>query len=92
MFGVTKCPKCENASFKLVIFEPVGANYKMNFIQCAHCNTPVGVAEYYDSGVLLKKQEKTLEKHSTALDDIETRLRHVEHIVVQVANFLNQRR
>lgn len=50
--------------FKLVMQEPYGSNVKMNFVQCSACNTPIGVADFYNTGsqlVNLKKQVDSLE-------------------------------
>lgn len=91
MFGVTKCPKCENGSFKLQEFEPSGGSYKLIFIQCSSCNTPVGVTEYYDSGAVLEEHKAIHLKHSQQLDDMQRRVQNIEHVVSQIGNFLNQR-
>lgn len=91
MFGASTCGKCGGKSFKLQRVEPSGSRVAMNFIQCSGCGTPVGVAEYYDAGSLLKEQETVLKEHGSELDDINARVRHVEHLVVQIANYLNRR-
>jgi hypothetical protein len=89
--SISKCPKCENGSFQLVTFDPVGAKYKLNFVQCTKCNIPVGVIDYYDSGVLLKEQEKMLKKQESDLSDVKSRVRNVENLLVQMASRINQR-
>ena len=63
MFGISTCAKCGGGMFKLVIQEPQGTNVKMNFVQCATCNAPIGVADFYSTGtqlVNLKKQVESL--------------------------------
>lgn len=51
----SKCPKCENTSFETVIREPKNSNYKLLFTQCSACGCVVGVTEYFNIGVLVKK-------------------------------------
>lgn len=63
MFNVSTCAKCGGGIFKLVTQEPQGSNVKMNFVQCATCNVPIGVADFYSTGtqlVSLKKQVDSL--------------------------------
>lgn len=90
MFSFTKCPKCENSQFKLVTFDPVGSRYKLNFIQCTACNTPVGVTDYYDSGSLIKEQEEKIDAIASAVNDMKGRVRNAESLLVQMANRINQ--
>jgi predicted nucleic-acid-binding Zn-ribbon protein len=66
--AVTKCPKCGHTRFELRTLEPSGAQYKYNFFQCVSCGTPVGVAEYFNAGVLLRKQNAALKKIAAALN------------------------
>ena len=84
MFNVSSCVKCGNGMFKVVEKELTGANFKLNFVQCSSCNTPVGVLDYYNIGSLLKTQEK-------ALKDLDSRISTIEHNLNQIINFLNQR-
>jgi hypothetical protein len=85
MFGTTKCGKCESASFKIQEISPSGAQYKMYAIQCASCQTPIWVTDYYNVGSLLKQQEKTLA-------DLQSKLSGMAQQLNQIAHFLNQMR
>lgn len=86
MFGSSKCPKCENSTFKLQEVSPTGSGYKFQFIQCTKCDSPVGVTEYFNISSMLVGHEKMLKKQSTEISDVYTRLQHVERIVVAIAN------
>ena len=91
MLGVTKCPKCEKGSFTLREFEPSGGRFKMNFIQCSSCHTPVGVTEYFEIGTAMKEQNATQQKQAQQLDDVQRRVQNIEHLVSQIGDFLNRR-
>jgi hypothetical protein len=81
-FGSTKCGKCDGSTFKLQVIEVQDAAFKMYAIQCTGCQTPIGVAPYYDSGALLKKQESTIAT-------LATKLLQMENTVNQIARALN---
>lgn len=57
----SSCPKCGHHSFELKETKIRGAQYSMYFVQCSSCGSVINSTEYYDSGVLLKKQEEKLE-------------------------------
>ena len=78
----SKCPHCENRYFELAEQSPSGSNYKIQFVQCSKCGAPVGVMEYYDSGALLKKNEKRLEALEHKLANVEHGVSHIDHVVV----------
>ena len=54
------CPKCDSTRFEAQIFEPSNANYKLNAINCLGCGAVVGVVEYSNLGVLIRKLAKGL--------------------------------
>lgn len=60
--ALPSCPKCEWHYFEIKTIEPAGSNFKENAVQCRKCGTVVGVVEYYNSGTLLKGQEKEIAK------------------------------
>lgn len=82
MFG-PNCIKCGGSSFKLQELNVQNAAYKMYSIQCTSCNASIGVTDYYDSGHLLKQQEKKLVA-------LEQQLSTVERYVRQIAQALPQ--
>lgn len=79
MFGFTKCGKCEGASFKLQEIIVQDAAYKMFAIQCVGCQTPIGITPYYDSGTLLKQQEKTIAALSSKVFQMEDTVNRIAH-------------
>jgi hypothetical protein len=82
MFGSTNCGKCEGSSFKVQEISPAGSAYKMISIQCSACQTPIGIADYFNTGTLLTKQAKQIE-------DIEKKLSSIQNSVSQIAHALN---
>jgi hypothetical protein len=77
MFPTSTCAKCGGHAFKVVEQSIADAAYKLTFIQCAVCNVPVGVTEYYDSGFLLKKQEEEISKLQAQISGLERNLRQM---------------
>ena len=65
---LSTCPKCETQVFEVKMVEPIGSNYKLYFIQCAQCGTPVGTAEYNNVGAMLAKQNEAIKKIAKALN------------------------
>ncbi len=61
MFNVSTCAKCGNGTFKLVTQEPQGSSVKLNFIQCASCNVPIGAMDFYATGSQLVKVKGQIE-------------------------------
>lgn len=59
-------------SFKVALQEPSGSRYKVNFVQCASCNTPIGVLDYYNTGAQLEEQKKLTQ-------DLASKVAHLEH-------------
>ncbi|NJO70192.1 MAG: hypothetical protein HC830_13730 [Bacteroidetes bacterium] len=55
MKTTSKCPKCENTAFEVINETPVNSNYELIFVRCVHCQTLVGVIDYYNVGALVKK-------------------------------------
>jgi len=85
MMMFSTCPKCEGHSFRTQEVEALGAAYKLIFIQCASCNAPVGVTDFYNTGSLLKKQEKQLAALDSRLSQIEASLQAIAYALQQVA-------
>ncbi|MDT5121819.1 MAG: hypothetical protein QOC96_1301 [Acidobacteriota bacterium] len=54
------CPKCNSHSFEMKEAEPANAMYKVNFVQCSSCGAVVGVMDYFNIGVLLRKLARAL--------------------------------
>lgn len=63
--------------FKVVTKEPSGSNFKLNFVQCSSCNTPIGVLDYFNIGGLLKDQEKAIAKIDSRISRIENALNQI---------------
>ena len=82
--SVSSCAKCGGGMFKVVEKEPTGSNYKLNFVQCSSCNTPIGVLDYFNIGALIKDQEKSINK-------LESRMSSIEHSLQQIAHYLRNR-
>ena len=55
-----KCPSCSNTSFELNEITIDKAAYRTYGVCCSHCGAVVGVQEYFNIGVLIKKLAKGL--------------------------------
>ena len=53
--ATSKCPKCDSTSFEMKETLPRGSEYKVMFIQCSLCGAVVGVTDYFNTAVLIKK-------------------------------------
>jgi hypothetical protein len=85
MLSVSNCAKCNGSMFKIVEQIPTGSNFKLNFVQCSSCNTPIGVLEFLNIGA----QTDIIQKAIVALD---ARLSNIENALNQIGHVLNQRR
>ena len=45
--AISTCTKCGNTKFELKVVEPIGADYKVNFIQCNNCGGVIGALDFY---------------------------------------------
>lgn len=79
MFSVSTCAKCGGGMFKLVTQEPQGSNVKMNFIQCAECNAPIGVADFYNTGNQLLALKKQVDSLASDVSSIKQTLEKIAH-------------
>lgn len=53
---VSTCPRCERTSFEIKEVAPTGSSFKMNFVQCKSCGTPVGVVDFHNTYAIIQKQ------------------------------------
>lgn len=77
MLNISSCSKCGGNTFKVVIQEPTGSRYKVNFVQCSSCNTPVGVLDFYNTGAQLEQQEKQIKGLTAGIAHLEHELRQI---------------
>jgi hypothetical protein len=84
MLNISSCGKCGGHSFKVALQEPSGCRYKVNFVQCASCNTPIGVLDYYNTGAQLEEQKKLTK-------DLANKVAHLEHDLHLVLQALQRR-
>ena len=76
---MTKCPKCGGYSFKVQETAPSGSNFKLYFIQCSSCDTPVGITEYYNSGAMIEKVQSKLDYLSGLVDSLSSQISQLEY-------------
>ena len=72
--AATRCPHCETGSFEIAVFEPVGGNFKQNFVQCTGCGAPFGVLDFYNLGPRLDEQQAQLDTIQAQLDSMQLQL------------------
>lgn len=58
--AIPKCPSCASASFELKELEIKNARWKTYGVCCSHCGAVVGVQEFFNNGILIKKLAKAL--------------------------------
>lgn len=51
--ATSTCTKCGKTQFEFKLVEPIGADYKVNFIQCNSCGGVIGVLDFYAIGELI---------------------------------------
>jgi len=56
--ATTKCPKCSHTAFEVVSNTPEGSKFKIDFVQCKSCGTPVAAIDFYNTGSLLLEQRE----------------------------------
>jgi hypothetical protein len=75
---MSNCLKCNGTQFTVVTQSPSGTEFKLNFVQCSSCGTPIGVLEFYNIGTILTEQEKLLTEMSSQLSMMENKLKNIE--------------
>jgi hypothetical protein len=60
--ALSTCIKCVSHTFELVDFESRRSNYKINSAQSTNCGGIAGILEFYDTGVLLNRQDEAIKK------------------------------
>ncbi len=70
-------------NFELAEVAPVGANFKMYFVQCVSCGTPVGVVPFYDLHTSIKALEKEVKKIEAQINMALPTLDHNIRVIAQ---------
>jgi len=78
------CGHCGGKFFEVQEHAPAGSNYKVNFVQCAECGSPAGTLEYYETGVLVKKQSANIAELKRELASIKRALARVQEAVDRI--------
>jgi hypothetical protein len=75
------CVKCGGTHWEVKEQSPQGSNYKLNFVQCLSCGTPIGVADYFSLGTMLRKQENDIAELKSKLSHIESAVSRIGRAV-----------
>ena len=75
----SSCVKCGGGSFEMKVIEPRNAEYKQMTVQWTSCGGVAGVLGYYDSGVLLKEQQKEVAALKKGLQRIESQIEQIAY-------------
>jgi hypothetical protein len=78
-FGAAKCVKCDSSSFRLELIEPAGSGYKLNAVHCSNRGAAFGVTDYWNVGMLVKQQEKTIADLGRKIDSIQSSVAQIAH-------------
>jgi len=60
--ALSTCGKCGNRFWKINMVEPCGSAFKLYFVQCAQCGTPVAAMEYSNICAMLSKQNDAIKQ------------------------------
>ena len=66
--AISTCPKCPSTFFEVVEHEPRNSKFKLSFVQCALCGAVVAARDYFNTGVLLERQDKAIKAIATAMN------------------------
>lgn len=82
---LSKCPneKCKSNFFEIVEQSPTNASYKVLFVQCSLCGTPIGVMELMVNWKGIEKLDKKIDDMSDIISDVEAR-------VIDIQNKINR--
>jgi hypothetical protein len=75
---MSTCAKCGGSSFRIATNEPRGSRYKLNFVECGGCGSPVGVIDYFNTGAQLEEQKQQIAQ-------LERKIDHLDHLLRQIA-------
>jgi hypothetical protein len=62
------CAKCGGRTFELIESEPIGTNFKWQFVQCVSCGVPIGVVDYFATGQILLQVQEDINKIKKKLE------------------------
>jgi len=82
------CSKCGNHSFEIQENSPARSRYMVWMVQCSSCGSVVGALEYFDSGVELQEQKRSLQHIGSAVDGCASRISALEAEVRKLANMV----
>ena len=68
---MSTCSKCGGHIFEITEQEPSGSRFKVYFVQCTSCNTPIGIMDYFDTNSSMKNIEIKLGNLQNSLDQIQ---------------------
>ena len=67
---MSRCAKCNSSFFELVEQSPQNANYKIWFVQCSQCGSPVGAMEYFTAWTQMNRIDKKIDSLESKLNRI----------------------
>ena len=79
MSMLSTCAKCDGHLFELSQQEPAGSKFKIQFVQCSKCGSPIGAMEYFNSGAKLENLEKQVIQLGGRLNDIQNALTNIQN-------------
>jgi len=75
--ATTKCPKCSHTVFEVVGNTPEGSKFKIDFVQCKSCGTPIAAIDFYNTGSLLLEQREHINNIVKQLSEIQQTLAYL---------------
>jgi len=81
---LSTCAKCGSHLFEVVEQSPSNANYKLWFVQCSRCGSPISSKEYYNSSVQISELKEKINKIDNDLGYISQSLGNMEILLRQM--------
>jgi uncharacterized Zn finger protein len=75
--AATKCPKCSHTVFEVVANTPEGSKFRIDFVQCKSCGTPVAAIDFYNTGSLLLEQREHITAIAKQVSEIQKTLEYL---------------
>ncbi len=71
---MSTCAKCGGHFFGIVEQEPSGSRFKVYFVQCTSCQSPIGVMDYFDNNSIVKALEQKVDRIESLVNDLDYKL------------------
>ena len=75
--ATSKFQKCSHTVFEVIENTPTGSKFKIDFVQCKSCGTPIAAIDFYNTGSLLIEQREQINNITKQLPAIQQALEYL---------------